>query len=180
MSASSSEAADNRPAAAFLLTLAVPVALVAGVALLRYPPADRALTALYLALVFAPIAIPPLVLLGGCLFKPRAVARRAARLSLALLTALAAAALLNGRLDRSPVREHVAHIHGKEVRSGRFARHMLLVDGWGEPALTRNRCELAICPSVFRTLAPGDDLAIYTRDGALGIPYVVALAPAER
>jgi hypothetical protein len=172
------EAADNRSAAAFLLALGVPVCAVGAVALLRYPPADRALTALLVGLVFAPIVVPPGVLIVAGLVRQSAVARRIALLTLAVLSALAAGAMLNGRLDESPVREHRTRIHSKEVRSGRFTRHLLIVEPWGDHTVAGNRRELAVCSSTFKTLSPGEELAVYTRDGALGIPYVVALAPA--
>jgi hypothetical protein len=172
------DAADNRPAAAFLLVLALPVCAVAAAALLRYTPANRALTAVYVALVFAPIVLPPLVLIITRLFRPWVAARRSALLTLAGLTALAAAALFNGRLDNSPVRQHRARIDSKETRTGRFTRHVLIVGPWGEPTVVGNRRELAMCPNMFKRLNPGDELAVYTRHGALGIPYVVALSPA--
>lgn len=168
---------DLRTPAALLLATAIPVCAVAIYALLRFPPANRLLTWMYVGIVFAPVVIPPLVLFTVAAFRDPARARRAGLLALALITTIAAAAALNGTLDKSPLREHRAIVFGKEVRPGRFVpRHLLMVRAWGDETLGENRCELAICPALFRSISPGEELRIYTRAGALGIPWVTGFA----
>ena len=142
-----------------------------------YSPLDSdPLFALTIFILFVPIVLHIVLSVRKRLSSNAGPLRNAYVCSGAVLILLSSVILLNGALDRSPVRPVRTAVICKSISSGRHSTtYLLIVSSW-RPGRTGEK--LRVSRGTYRSMFVGEPMVVEVHQGLFGLPWYGQVSPA--